>query len=301
MVEKRLEDKEWLEEKYHVEGLNQSEIADLVGCDSSTVSRSMSRLDIKTRKGKPPVKYPELHNEEWVYEKYVEEYLTTGEIAEIVGCGRSHAIRSVSRHIPEDKIRSNGAQGNVLDTPLSSEMRQILEGELLGDGHIRNKYETDTAAFYYGTAKDGYRNWLYRRFQDEGFKTRTGNRYDKKYTQYRLETRNYRCLKDLRDSWYPSGEKTVPDGFEITPISLRHWYIGDGSRSEGGYVIYAYNFEGDQLQRLVDQLAENYIEATANNGVLRVRDAWVSDFFDYMAPPPPEVESVYGYKWPDNG
>jgi len=40
---------EWLQEKYHEEGMTQQEIADLVGVGKSTISTYMDRHDIKTR------------------------------------------------------------------------------------------------------------------------------------------------------------------------------------------------------------------------------------------------------------
>lgn len=296
-----LHDREWLEQKYHVEGLSQREIAEIAGCDASSVSRAMKRENIESREAKRTIEYPELHDPEWVREKYVEEFMTSLEIAEMLGCGKSHSLRAVKEHVPEDEIRTPGAQGNILDSRLSEDTREIIEGELLGDGCIRNRHDTPTSAFCYNCSKGGYRNWLYRLLQNEGFKVRTGNRYDKKRTQYNIETKQYRCLRELYDRWYPGGTKTVPEDLELTSVRLRQWYIGDGTRTDSGLRIYAYNFEGEQLERLADQLGEKGIETTTNKGVLRIRDKWRGEFFDYMAPLPPEIESVYGYKWPDNG
>jgi len=43
------QDKEWLKQKYHKEGLNQSEIADICDVSRSTIGRWMDKHDIETR------------------------------------------------------------------------------------------------------------------------------------------------------------------------------------------------------------------------------------------------------------
>jgi hypothetical protein len=44
-----------------------------------------------------------------------------------------------------------------------------------------------------------------------------------------LITRTSPLLLELRKKWYPNGKKIVPADIEITPVTLAHWFMGDGS------------------------------------------------------------------------
>lgn len=47
-LDRRVEDSEWLRQKYHKEGLTQREIADIVGCAHKTISNRMREFGIST-------------------------------------------------------------------------------------------------------------------------------------------------------------------------------------------------------------------------------------------------------------
>lgn len=111
--DKWLRNREWLEGKYLDEKLSAREIADIVGCNPSSVRGALKRADIPIRTksemykgtknpnfGKHPSEetkrkmregrliYPELHNEEWLYQRYWGEMLLPKEIAQEIGCSR---------------------------------------------------------------------------------------------------------------------------------------------------------------------------------------------------------------------
>lgn len=102
----QLRNRGWLYRKYWEEELSTVEIAKEVGCSYGTVMYRMEKLDIPRRslseagKIKTPVKYPQLQDRDWLYQKYWEEGLSTREIEEEVGC--AHGI--VRDHMKKLKI-----------------------------------------------------------------------------------------------------------------------------------------------------------------------------------------------------
>jgi len=94
-VTRKYHDKEWLREKYHGEGLQQSEIADICGVQQSTISDWMSRHGIETvdRSDRfdnvQAVSMDEEELEQRLHELYVEKEMTTYEVAEELGVAQS--------------------------------------------------------------------------------------------------------------------------------------------------------------------------------------------------------------------
>ena len=93
----QLNDRDWLYQKYWIERLTCRAIAELVGCEATAVLKALKRLGIPRRtnseahKGAIPqnkgqTKYPELRDEDWLYQKYWIEELSIHKIANIVGC-----------------------------------------------------------------------------------------------------------------------------------------------------------------------------------------------------------------------
>lgn len=87
----QLEDRDWLYKKYWEEELSTPEIGKEVGCSESLVRKRMKQMSIQTRSLSEahlikPVRYPELLDRKWLYQKYWEEELPPREIAEELGC-----------------------------------------------------------------------------------------------------------------------------------------------------------------------------------------------------------------------
>jgi len=299
----RLSDEAWLREKYVGEGLSQSDIAEMVGCTQTAVSNRIRQFDIDTRDHK----YPELNNPQWLSEQHHSENRGLADIANEVGCTRSAVGYAMRRN--DIEVRRNTLVHEV-DGRLTDRQREIIEGELLGDGCIPKPRANAGAKFTYGTSRKRYRDWLRDLLENIGFETRS---YE--YTQdddrdgwsktetYRLETLVHFELSDFRKRWYPEGEKIIPPDFELSPLSLRHLHIGDGCFDEGNYSIYLYTdgFETDSLARLQSELREKagVKSSITHRGSLHIQKAQSRQrYFDYIAPLPPELESVYGYKWP---
>lgn len=80
---RKLQDKEWLREQYVDLMRSANDIAHEVGCDASAVCRALKRHGIEVRNRTS--KYAILNDEEWLRQKYIEDGLSTHEIATLIG------------------------------------------------------------------------------------------------------------------------------------------------------------------------------------------------------------------------
>ncbi|RZK67870.1 MAG: hypothetical protein EOO92_23850, partial [Pedobacter sp.] len=149
--------------------------------------------------------------------------------------------------IPFNKAGVNLTAPPANNVIITSELDEILTGEMLGDGCItwgdgKRKELSRSAQFTYCTAKVGYLKWLYRLLATHGLEmsgsfnervtppTRHSNGlYTLRDTvSHKARTRSYIELRDYRVKWYDNdGVKHPPIDLVITPTVLRHWFIGD--------------------------------------------------------------------------
>lgn len=155
-------------------------------------------------------------------------------------------------------------------------LHQILEGELLGDGSLESRSSL-SANFCYTTSNFEYGNYLMKLLESHDMKI-SNLRYPTYYSELtgeqasmRFRTINYGELKDYKNRWYNS-DKIIPDDLQITPLILKHFYLGDGSCCNGswsssgrGKWLYRYkniflhtlNFNEDQNHQLSDKIFES--------------------------------------------
>lgn len=139
---------------------------------------------------------------------------------------------------------------------LSNTLREYLDGLLLGDGCI--VFKRGRSPYY--THVDKHRNyivWLRKRLKTLGLPY-VGSIYKREeYGTYYFCSNSAIELKDMRERWYPNGKKKIPSDLEITPIILKNWYVGDGSRirrKSGWEVRIACFFDKEGKRRLVEQI-----------------------------------------------
>ncbi len=102
---------DWLEEKYWDEGMSIAQIANLLGCSNSKVRQWMIAHGIERRSTHQAML---THNgyeitADWLEEKYWDEGMSTGEIAELVGCSPSTVLNRMRRYGIER--RNGGSEG----------------------------------------------------------------------------------------------------------------------------------------------------------------------------------------------
>jgi len=171
-------------------------------------------------------------NKEWLRQKYIDEELSTVQIAKICGVVCSTIWHWLIKYnIPIRSINEgiHLIKGNHCN--LSQEAINFINGELLGDGHLCSQ-SSYSASFRYTSKYLEYINYISDILKSFGIK-QSGNiikQENKKYGNiyYQYASYNYEELFPIRKKWYFGGKKIVPRNVELNPITLRQHYIGDG-------------------------------------------------------------------------
>ena len=80
---KQLQDKQWLRERYVEKRMTLQEIADVIGCNKTTVQRALKRNGIARRKHTS--KFYLLNDKDWLYDAYVTQRRSLNDIASEAG------------------------------------------------------------------------------------------------------------------------------------------------------------------------------------------------------------------------
>jgi hypothetical protein len=189
---------------------------------------------------------------------------------------------------------------------LTSEVRQIIDGELLGDACIRpqGKY---AAHFDYGSKYRDYLVFLSSLFKTFGIE-QIGEIYEKYYEElkcfaYHYFSCNYVELLQIYQRWYPNGIKIVPCDIDLTPLVCRQWYIGDGnlsfapSKNGRRYIrLSTDGFSVLDVEFLVYKLTTIGFLAKRQpaRNIICISTDSTDKFLDYIGPCPIDC---YKYKW----
>lgn len=180
---------------------------------------------------------------------------------------------------------------------------EILDGLLLGDGCLIKR--NLNARYSHSCKHKEYLEWLQRYFEDNGISV-TPKIYQKNEGRgiyYQIQSRVNPILTTQYERWYLNKKKTVPQDIELTPLSVLHWYIGDGGLdSDKGYLrqisLAAHSFSYNERQILVDKLNRLGFKASnRKNGLICIAKSSISSFLNWIGASP--VES-YNYKWDIN-
>jgi len=108
-------------------------------------------------------------------------------------------------------------------------------------------------------------------------------------------------LLPIYKQWYPNGKKIVPKNIELTPLTCRQWYIGDGSlgyekNGKAHITLYTIGFIVSDVEWLKKQLIKLGFKATRqpSNNSIGISVSSVKDFLEYIGDCPVEH---YQYKW----
>jgi len=190
---------------------------------------------------------------------------------------------------------------NLKTCNIYGESLNWINGELLGDGCISTQV-TQTAVFQYASKYLEYIKYVSDTLWRFGI-IRAGKIHERKKSNslyYQYTSCSYCELKILRDLWYPDGIKDVPRNIELTPLTCRQWYIGDGCLVNNGrqlFITLATNsFPISTVEWLVIQFTGMGIRTTRqpSSNQMYISAYSVRDFLDYIGECPVEC---YKYKW----
>lgn len=253
-----LKDKEWLIQKYVKEGLQIPEVAKEANAPRGSVRNALVSHGIELRVHVPKtILPPEANDKNWLQKKYWEEGLSLTEIAEVLGLPNPKRNFSAVRYAlirNGIKVRSKG-EGHIYLRQDEGFVfcKDVIEGCLLGDGclKIENKASSDSrAAFCKKNIFQDHVELVARLMIPEKWKERIrtapnkhcyfqGKEYISKHDFiHYFQTLTHDELTSLYREWYPASngyKKLIPESIEITPATLLHWFLDDGSAFERKY------------------------------------------------------------------
>lgn len=145
-------------------------------------------------------------------------------------------------------------------TKLSTQEIQIIEGLLLGDGGIYPNPKTCNLVI--GSVHKDYIEFLQNNLKllhNKNINMSHRNSREKPF--YSCRSKNNKALESFRKNWYKD-QKQVPTNFIISPLSLLHWFIGDGTISKNHIQFCTDSFNLDSIQILDTQINSLNIETT---------------------------------------
>ena len=300
----------WLEDKYVNQKLSSIKIAEICNTSDMVIYNWLNKFNIPVRSHSESnyLRYNINIDKDWLKEKYINQKMNTLQIAKICDVSQPTIWNRLKKfHIP---IRSQGESHHLKNgnhCNLTNESRQLIDGELLGDGCLfsRNAY---SANFKYGSKYEEYINYISNALKSFGIK-QVGHIHKVIHPKmnncivYHYNSCCYPELLPIRKHWYPNGKKIVPKDIKLTPLVCRQWYIGDGClhkryyRKGNPYIIFATcGFPIENVEFLANKLNKLGFKTTRqlSNNTIGISSHSVKDFLNYIGPSPVEC---YSYKW----
>jgi hypothetical protein len=161
-----------------------------------------------------------------------------------------------------------------LHIPLGQKAHAMLDGELLGDGCL--ECDHGFQAYFSLSVGKNRKEWIqhiWSMFEESGM--RFASRIYLSHGGWRFHTMKTMDLKEEWTRWYrinpgfdPSRRasfsnrryvKIVPVNLKLSPLSLLHWYIGDGHRdADGAAQLCTQGFRRDEIEFLRLRLLEDF-------------------------------------------
>lgn len=153
-----------------------------------------------------------------------------GEKIECSGCGKEF-----------ERLGMHWAFNDECVPELSQKQKEICNGIMMGDAWIETTHKN--ARMCISVITEEYLEYLHKIFYPittgvklkESFQKRLerrpsslpGETVEKASDLYRLQTRTHPYFNRY-NQWYSDGDKTFPVNIELTPTTLKHWFVCDG-------------------------------------------------------------------------
>lgn len=200
----------------------------------------------------------------------------------------------------------------ISNTPivLSQEEKEFIDGALLGDGHI-TKPKGRSSQFSYVTSKQTHAEYVYQKLKrlavGECLNGPTKSlvfdkRTNKTYTSYRFRSVSNITFFELRNRWYPDGNKVIPNDVVLSPITTLIWYLGDGSlmKAKRSYYIKlsTNGFQKENVESVlfpqISTYNPSFVYATKSQWWVYIPRRNIDKFLKFIGDCP---VSEYDYKW----
>lgn len=177
-----------------------------------------------------------------------------------------------------------------MTTAFSFEQQSVLDGSLLGDGHLTNPQYGNSA--FQKTQTSRRREYLDWTHEVLGEYSSSVNDYDnwakgKKYRKSQLLSSALPIFTDMRNRWYADNTKVVPRDLSLNPMSVAIWFFDDGSNYlKKRQCRFATNsFSVEDCEFLCRQLKQLRIESYITSaGQVQVRTESYKTLIDIISP-----------------
>ena len=200
------------------------------------------------------------------------EGLSEASISRVLGVGRPTIHRRlVSLGLPLRTAVEASDLGRHKTFHLTPALQSVMDGLLLGDAWVEVDARSEgRLCLEQAVSHEGWIEAVETFFTQEGVQCTRSTRKPRENVLHGkvikgkggalLRTRKYRVFTEQRARWYPSGLKRVPQDVDLGPLSLAHWYWGDGATSNQGYrmVFHTDGFEESEVVFLRDRLYALY-------------------------------------------
>jgi hypothetical protein len=186
-------------------------------------------------------------------------------------------------------------------------IQSIIEGCLLGDGHISRRKPTYNGSFSYRSSSIQHVEYIHEFFKEyctENYQTiKRSETYDKRtnktYVSYYFRTKCMEIFTIFHDRFYIDKIKIVPKDLQINNINLLFLYIGDGElESKHGHIKLHTNLFTIKEVQFLSELLYKYnarsTKKTLNQYIIYIPRKKVNEFLKYIGKCP---FTDYEHKW----
>lgn len=172
-----------------------------------------------------------------MYETYVENRMSLNHITRELKLKSSNSARQALLKLGI-KVRTT-SEGLRTNNEIITIDEEIVNGSLLGDAGLKKYNRLSENSFPYFYKKNKYYDHvclIAESFYPSSYKERVkidiNKINDKEFEYYLFRTSVDEVFKKYYDEWYPSEnnfKKKVPTSLKLTPKTILHWFMDDGS------------------------------------------------------------------------
>jgi hypothetical protein len=148
---------------------------------------------------------------------------------------------------------------------LPNDIKSIMVGIILSDGHVALNFKAKNAYLILNQslAKSAYVYFVFsflNHYCQSYPKLSISYRLDKPSYMLRIATRSMPCITELYYNYYLNKIKIIKPSifFDLTPIALAHWIMGDGTFSGKGLLLCTDSFKIKEVVLLMNVLMIRY-------------------------------------------
>jgi len=244
-------------------------------------------------------------DKKWLENKYQEQILLQkdiGKICKVAGNTIGVYLRKFNITCRSRSEINHLRQSNHCN--LSKEAIEWINGELLGDGCLQS-LSLYSARFQYSSKYLEYIEYVRNKLKSFGIeqsgKIHKSYHKDMDCYSYKYCSLSYVELLPVYKQWYPKGKKIVPKDIELTPLTCRQWFIGDGSllhreKRRPHIVLSTCGFLISDVEWLIKQLDNLGFKVTRrpSKNIIYLSSYSTKEFLNYIGEC---LVKCYQYKW----